>query len=319
MTDLPAIAIVIPTRNREHCIAKAVNAALNQSYANITVTVVDDCSEDNTRGVLEPFFSHPRFNYIRLGSPVGSAQAKNVGLLCTSFDAVTFHNSEDIPEQDKILFQFNAMFSEKKYVADHTLNWKECGHLPGCEVPVDVVVGTYRHMRTDGSVYVAERVLSLLNDFFPNLQFPPQSGAEWVIFNSAMFRKKIFEEIGGYMNCAEDEREMKNRTIGCGYVYYFLKEALLTKVDSDGAISSPEDGKARAGLTEAHRQDLWNRLALFKHSGSVTDTRRKSKVTIDIPELQIEWVSNGGALAVNKLIPVTSRTLERLETGILVK
>tara|TARA_R110002124_G_scaffold284569_1_gene462001 strand:+ start:751 stop:954 length:204 start_codon:yes stop_codon:yes gene_type:complete len=56
--------IVIPTFNRAYLIAHAIQAALDQSWWNTRITVVDDASTDDTRAVVRPFFSHPKFKFI---------------------------------------------------------------------------------------------------------------------------------------------------------------------------------------------------------------------------------------------------------------
>ena len=45
--------IIIPCYNAENTIKRAIKSALNQSYKNITVAVIDDCSTDNSLQVIE--------------------------------------------------------------------------------------------------------------------------------------------------------------------------------------------------------------------------------------------------------------------------
>lgn len=51
----PKLTIGIPTLNRGFCLAKAVDSALSQTYANIEVVVSDNASIDNTRDVLNAY------------------------------------------------------------------------------------------------------------------------------------------------------------------------------------------------------------------------------------------------------------------------
>ena len=65
MQNLPLISVIIPTYNRGSLILGAVNSVLNQTFRNIELLVVDDCSTDNTSQILENL-KDSRIKYIRL-------------------------------------------------------------------------------------------------------------------------------------------------------------------------------------------------------------------------------------------------------------
>lgn len=55
-TSFPLISIIIATYNRQKFIVEAVQSALNQTYDNIEVIIVDDGSTDNSRSVIDQAF-----------------------------------------------------------------------------------------------------------------------------------------------------------------------------------------------------------------------------------------------------------------------
>lgn len=61
----PLVSIAIATFNQAQFIARAVQHALAQDYANLEVVVADDDSKDDTRQILERFASDARFRYTR--------------------------------------------------------------------------------------------------------------------------------------------------------------------------------------------------------------------------------------------------------------
>ncbi len=53
----PLVSVAIPVYNREHLISKTIESAINQTYKNIEVIIVDNNSTDNTWRILEKYAS----------------------------------------------------------------------------------------------------------------------------------------------------------------------------------------------------------------------------------------------------------------------
>lgn len=51
----PLVSILIPVYNRKHLIAGSIKAALDQTYSNIEVVIVDNCSTDGTWEVISNY------------------------------------------------------------------------------------------------------------------------------------------------------------------------------------------------------------------------------------------------------------------------
>lgn len=66
------VSILIPVYNRENIIAETIQSALNQTYRNIEVVVVDNASTDNTWAVIEDLAKKDsRINAFRNESNLG--------------------------------------------------------------------------------------------------------------------------------------------------------------------------------------------------------------------------------------------------------
>ena len=50
---MEGISIIIPNYNKEKYIEKCVNSVLEQSYMPKEIIIVDDCSTDNSRRIIE--------------------------------------------------------------------------------------------------------------------------------------------------------------------------------------------------------------------------------------------------------------------------
>ena len=78
----PIVTICITTFNRDFLIEKAVRNAFNQSYKNIEVIVIDDCSSDGTKDLCEQLMEEfrDRLKYIRHSENRGLATARNTAI-----------------------------------------------------------------------------------------------------------------------------------------------------------------------------------------------------------------------------------------------
>lgn len=57
MTLIPLISIILPVFNGEKYLSQSIESCLNQSYENIELIIVNDCSIDGTLGVLNHYAS----------------------------------------------------------------------------------------------------------------------------------------------------------------------------------------------------------------------------------------------------------------------
>ena len=65
------VSVIIPSYNREKTIKRAVESVLNQTYKDIEVIVVDDCSSDKTIEILTSI-KDKRFSYYKLDKNSGA-------------------------------------------------------------------------------------------------------------------------------------------------------------------------------------------------------------------------------------------------------
>lgn len=300
----PLVDIIIPTYNRAHLITNAIRAAIDQSWWNISVTVVDDASSDETIEQVRAFFAHPKFNYIRLGTNLGTAQAKNVGLLLTDGDAVTFHDSDDLPHRDKILHQVRVLTSQG-INAHECLNWAMVGKTSGQSLEVGVALTHHELILPDGRRVEIRRDISLFDDVFPNLQMGTQVPGEWTHINSGLFRADVIKRLGGFENCIEEDREFRNRLILNGEIIWIIPELLLTKIETPDSLTQSAVSDYDSARRKVDRLLVWGKVADWRKYGRV------DPVPISIEDLDVIFVSNPNLLG-QRDVPTAPATAARI-------
>ena len=109
---VPLVSVVIPTYNREGTICDCLDSVCNQTYPNIEIIVVDDCSTDNTKEIILNY-KDSRVKYYRLQSNSGACVARNKGVELASGDIVAFQDSDDIWHKQKLEKQVHYLLLGK--------------------------------------------------------------------------------------------------------------------------------------------------------------------------------------------------------------
>ena len=89
----PLISICIPTYNRSKFIGEAIDSALNQTYQNYEIIIVDDGSTDNTEEVVKNFNS-PKIKYFKK-LHTGAPSTRNFAINKASGEFISWLDSDD--------------------------------------------------------------------------------------------------------------------------------------------------------------------------------------------------------------------------------
>lgn len=58
------ISVIIPNYNHQQYLKERIESALNQSYRNFEVIILDDCSTDHSKDIIEEYRTHPKVTQI---------------------------------------------------------------------------------------------------------------------------------------------------------------------------------------------------------------------------------------------------------------
>src|SRR5271169_4507748 len=93
------VSTIIPTFNRAHVVAEAIESVLRQTVPAEQIIVVDDGSTDDTIDVLTRFDG--RISVIRQAHS-GVSAARNAGMRAATGDWIAFLDSDDVWLPDRI-------------------------------------------------------------------------------------------------------------------------------------------------------------------------------------------------------------------------
>ncbi|TMU87547.1 glycosyltransferase [Bacillus sp. BHET2] len=221
----PTVSIVIPFYNCSY-VAQAIQSALNQSYTNIEVIVVDDGSTKEIER-LTPFMN--KIMYIRKENG-GTATAINEGIKRASGDYIAWLSSDDYFDHQKVEKQLDFMINRGAKASFHNYDFINSANevlLPFIGKRFTNADEIYRSFMTINpvngcSVMLHKDVISDVGYFSPNLRFT-------------------------------QDYEMWFRLLIHGHVMYYLDEVLLKY------RSHPESG------TSKHPEKMKREVFIIKH------------------------------------------------------
>lgn len=106
VTDGPLVSIIMPTHNGSELIETAVASLVSQTWRNIEIIVVDDCSDAYHRSRVEHLRQlDPRIVVLQQETNLGAYCARNLGLGAAKGQFVTVHDDDDWSHHQKIELQ----------------------------------------------------------------------------------------------------------------------------------------------------------------------------------------------------------------------
>ncbi len=95
------VSIVLPTYNGESFLAEAIESCLNQTYKNLELIIVNDCSTDNTEEIIKSY-SDSRIVYIKNKINQKLPKSLNVGFEKAKGELFTWTSDDNTFEPEAI-------------------------------------------------------------------------------------------------------------------------------------------------------------------------------------------------------------------------
>ena len=165
------VSIVIPTFNRAHLVARAIESVLKQSYKNFELIVVDDGSTDDTPIHLKSLIESGSIQFHQKEN-AGVASARNFGVSKTRGQWLAFLDSDDewLPHKLQDQIEFLKAHQHLKVVYGEE-TWMRNG----------VRVNQKKHHKKSGG-YIFEKCLEQC----------------LIAPSSVLIERKLFDELNGF-------------------------------------------------------------------------------------------------------------------------
>lgn len=110
MSNRPLVSVIMPTFNAESFIEDSIRSVTNQSYLNLELIVIDDCSTDGTAEILNRLsLMDSRIKVLTNKTNLGPLVSRNIGMRISKGDYVAFLDHDDLWRSDKLELQITFM------------------------------------------------------------------------------------------------------------------------------------------------------------------------------------------------------------------
>lgn len=107
--DGPKVSVIMTAFNAASTLQIAVDSVLQQTHQNFEIFIVDDCSTDNTRSLIEQMAAiDPRITLLVNEENLGTYASKTLAIIRASGEYVTFHDSDDWMHPERLETHLNA-------------------------------------------------------------------------------------------------------------------------------------------------------------------------------------------------------------------
>ncbi len=235
--DSPLISIVVPTYERSKYLRGAIETAVEQTYENIEVIVVDDGSTEEYAEAIVSEFSE-NVDYIRHDENQGLSAARNTGVRESKGEYIAFLDDDDRWHKSKLDRQLSALSTNQ-----------EAG-LVTCLVAAITPQGEVVHCeRTAPSGDCSKAIL------VSNYIGTP---------SRVLVRRDVFDEVGGFDESLPTKQDWDFYIRLCqNWHVVAVKDHLCLRTIHESMSNSPEDLKRDKKMILQKHRELIQREGLW--------------------------------------------------------
>ncbi len=214
----PLVSIIIPCYNGEEYVAEAIQSALDQTYPNFEVIVIDDGSTDGSLEVIRSFGGAIRWE---TGPNRGACAARNRGIELARGELIQFLDADDVLSLRKLERQVDAAILHRPAITfcyyDILQTWGERKRLRPISTGEDpVVIALSNNFATLAPLHWKEQ-LNAVGGFQEHLPYTEEwdlhlrlacNGIPFVMFPENLFTvRRRMGGLGGGIVKHLDQRE----------------------------------------------------------------------------------------------------------------
>lgn len=112
MSNKPKVSVIMTVYNKSKYLDCSIKSILDQTYKNLELIIVEDCSTDNSKEIIKAYSTYPQIQIIYNDQNIGCYASRNLALEKCTGEIIAFQDADDISLKKRIKKQVKFM---KKY------------------------------------------------------------------------------------------------------------------------------------------------------------------------------------------------------------
>jgi GT2 family glycosyltransferase len=257
---MPLVSVIVPTFNRAHCVARALDSACKQTHRDLEVLVIDDGSSDGTADLIRTRYgSDPRVRYIRQDNQ-GVAAARNTGLRAARGAFIALLDSDDVWRPWKTELQLACLARHPRV----GMVWSDMEAIDPAGLVTHprylrTMYSCWRHYPDPGSIFEGSEALASVapalasevagTRFYTGEIFSHMIRGNMVHTSTVLLRRERVDEVGPFneqLRPAGEDFDFHLRTCHAGPVGFLDAVTIQYQVGMEDRLTRPEHSLAFA-------------------------------------------------------------------------
>ncbi len=173
MTE-PNITVLMTSYNNESTIKEAVDSVLNQTYKNVLLLLLDDCSSDNTYEIIKKIKkNNSNLKIFRNKKNIGLTKSLNILINKVSTEFIARQDADDISLPNRLEEQIDYLLSNNlDACTTRSINKNTNKKIPGVSfyLPIKLLL-FYKNPFIHGSLLINKDVLNKIGNYNESFYF----------------------------------------------------------------------------------------------------------------------------------------------------
>lgn len=272
----PLVSIIVPIHNDDLFLRECIMSILRQSYKNIELLLIDDCSSDQSPEICKSYYKKDgRIKLIELPSNMGVSAARNMGIEHSSGRFICFVDADDFLDDNYIEYYVDSIIKHKVQVVFGMLMYYQDGAY------------LRRRARINDGIHYVKNIEPILIDdgSLTGILFGSVCAAiynaDYLRANGIRFNESLKKNEDGLFNIDIILRcDMIYVTHYAGYYYRQWKKAIDLppfEVEEGIELASNELCKKYSGIIDFKKQ-MCRRIVSVAFQNAITVGQRKGSM-----------------------------------------